>query len=66
MVKNMPANAGVTKDVSSIPGLEIAPISPGNRKWQPIPDSCWGQSMDRGAWQTAVHGVEKKQTWLSD
>ena len=25
MVKNMPANAGVTRDASSIPGLEIGP-----------------------------------------
>ena len=22
--------------------------------------------MDREAWHTAVHGVEKSQTWLSD
>ena len=27
--------------------------------------SCLENSMDRGAWQTIVHGVTKSQTWLS-
>ena len=32
----------------------------------PLQDSCLGNPMDRGAWQTAVHGVTKSQTRLSD
>ena len=27
---------------------------------------AWRHPMDRGAWQAAVHGVTKSQTWLSD
>ena len=27
---------------------------------------AWRIPMDRGAWQAAVHGVSKSQTWLSD
>ena len=26
----------------------------------------WETEKDRGAWSTAVHGVAKNQTWLSD
>ena len=43
MVKNLPANAG---DRSSIPGSERAP---GERNGYPLRDSCWENSMDRGA-----------------
>ena len=32
----------------------------------PLQDSCLGNSMDRGAWWTTVHGVTKSQTRLSD
>ena len=28
--------------------------------------SCLENSMDRGAWQATVHGVEKSRTWLID
>ena len=38
---------------------------PWNRKWQPIPVSCWDNPMHRGAWWATVHGVAKRQTWLS-
>ena len=27
---------------------------------------AWRIPIDRGAWQVAVHGVVKSQTWLSD
>ena len=32
------------------------------RKWQ---YSCLENSIDRGAWQATVHGINKSQTWLS-
>ena len=32
----------------------------------PLQDSCLENSMDRGAWWAAVHGVVKSQTRLSD
>ena len=32
----------------------------------PLQYSCLENSMDGGAWLTAVHGVAKSQTWLSD
>ena len=33
---------------------------PWRRKWQPLQYSCLRKSMDRGAWQTRVHGVAKE------
>ena len=56
MVKNPPGNAGDIKDMSSIPGLGR---SPGEGNGNPLHDSCLENSMDRGAWQTAVHRVPK-------
>ena len=53
-------NAG---DPSSIPG---SGRSPWRRKRQPTPYSCLENPMDRGAWQTIVHGVTKSRTRLSD
>ena len=32
----------------------------------PLQYSCLENSMDRGAWQTTIHGVAKSWTWLSD
>ena len=32
----------------------------------PLQYSCLGNPMDRGAWQTIVHGVTKSQTQLSN
>ena len=32
----------------------------------PLHYSCLENRMDGGAWCTAVHGLEKSQTWLSD
>ena len=62
MVKNPPADAGASGDVGSIPGLGRSPRV-GNGK--PLQYSCLENSMDRGAWQGTVHGVEKSQTRLS-
>ena len=47
----------------SIPGSGRAP---GRGNGNPLQCACQEVSMDRGAWWTAVHGVVKSQTWLSD
>ena len=54
MVKNPLANAGDTRDVGSIPGLGRAP-GVGNDNL--LQYSCLENSMDRGAWRAAIHGV---------
>ena len=33
---------------------------PWRREWQPTPDSCLENSMDRGAWWATAHGVAEK------
>ena len=53
MVKNLPANAGVT---GSIPG---SGRSPGEGNGNPLQYSCLGNPMGRGAWQAIVHRVAK-------
>ena len=43
-------------------------ISPSNEhpgNGNPLPYSCLGNPMDRGAWWATVQGVAKSQTWLS-
>ena len=50
-------------DPGSIPGLGRSP-GKGNGKLLQYP--CLENPMDRGAWRTAVHGVAKSQTRLSD
>ena len=47
VVKNMPANAGDTKDVGSIPG---SGRSTGGGHGNPFQYSCLENPMDRGAW----------------
>ena len=59
MVKNSPANAGDSRDVSSIPGLGKSPGVGNDNSTQ---DSCLENSANRGAWQATVHGVTKSQT----
>ena len=54
MVKNLPANAGDPRDTVSILGSERFP---GERNGYPLQYSCLENSMDRGAWQTIVHGA---------
>ena len=58
VVKNLPANAGVTGDTGSIPGLGRSAGENGN----PLQYSCLGNSTGREAWQATVHGVTKSQT----
>ena len=56
MVKNLPANAGDIRDVSSIPGLGR---SPGGGRGNPLQNSGLEGPMDRGVWQATVHRVTK-------
>ena len=57
VVKNLLANAGNVRDTGLIPGLGRS-LGEGNGK--PLHYSCLDNSMDRGAWQAIVHGVEKE------
>ena len=56
-VKNLPANAGDTRDTGSIPELGGFP---GVGNSNPLQYSCLKNSMDRGAWWAAGHGVIKE------
>ena len=40
--------------------------TPWRKNGNPLQYSCLEESMDRGAWQVAVYGVTKSQTWLSN
>ena len=61
MVKNLPDNVGDVRNVGSIPGLGR---SPGEGNGNPLQYSCLENSMDRGVWWAAVHGVTKSWIWL--
>ena len=60
-VKNLPANAGDTRDAGSIPGLGR---SPGEGHSNPLQYSFLENPMDRGAWPATVHRVAESQTQL--
>ena len=55
--------AGDTREAVSIPG---SGRSPGEGNGNPLQYSCLEKPEDRGAWQTAVHGVAKSQAQLSN
>ena len=59
MVKNLPANAGDVREVSSIPGSGRS-LEGGNGN--PLQYSCLENSMDRGAWRATIHGVTNSWT----
>ena len=59
LVKNIPANAGDSKYMGSIPG---SGRSPGEGNGNPFQYSCLENSMDREVWQASVHGVAKSWT----
>ena len=59
MVKNLPAKAGGSRSLGSVPELGR---SPGIGKSNPLQYSCLGNPMGRGAWQTTVHAIEKSWT----
>ena len=60
VVKNLPANAGDTRDTGSVPGLGR---SPGVGNGTPLHHSCLENIMDRGAAKSqTVYGATKNQT----
>ena len=61
VVKNPPANAGDTGGGGSVPE---SGRSSGEGNDNPLQYFCLGNSMDRGAWRTIVHGVTKSRTRL--
>ena len=54
MVKNLPANAGDTRDAGSAPGWGRVP---GEGNGSPLQYSCQENPMDRGAWQAPTMGL---------
>ena len=62
MVKNLPANAGDSRDMSVIPQLR-AYSREGNDNL--LQYSCLEHFTDRGTWCATVHGVAKSWTQLS-
>ena len=61
VVKNLPANAGDVRDVSSIP---VVGRCPGRGHGNPLQHSCLENPMDRGAWRATVHRSGKSWTQL--
>ena len=53
VIKNPPASARNIRDKGSIPGS-------GGGNGIPLQYSCLENPMDRGAWRTTVHGVQKE------
>ena len=62
VVKNLPANAGHARGMSS---TSVLGRSPGVRDGKALQYSCLENPMDRGAWWATVHGVTESQMWLS-
>ena len=58
VLKNLPANAGDSGDVGSIPGTGR---SPGVGNGNPLQYSCLRNRVDIGARWATVHGVTKSQ-----
>ena len=56
VIKNLPVNAGDTRDEGLIPG---SGRSPGKGHGNPLQYSFLENPMDRGAWWATVHGVAK-------
>jgi len=58
-LNNLPA----VREMGSIPGLGRYP---GEENGYSLQYSCLENSMNRGAWRAAVHGVAKSQTQVND
>ena len=63
VVKNLPANAGDTRDVGLIPG---SGISPGEGNGKPLQYFCLENSLGTGIRWTTAHGSTNSQTQLRD
>ena len=61
VVKNLPGNAIVLRDVSCTSGLGR---SPGEENGNLLQYSCLENPTDRGAWRATDHGVTKNKTQL--
>ena len=61
--KEFPAIAGVARGAGVIPQ---SGRSPGVVSSNSLQHSCLENSMDRGAWWAAIHGVAKSRTGLSN
>ena len=59
MVENLPANAGDTRDVGSVPE---SGRSPREGNGYPLQHSCLGNSTDTGAGWATVQGVAESDT----
>ena len=59
MVKNLPANAGVVRDVDSLPRSGRYPEEGNDNLLQ---YSCLGNPMSRGAWWAIVQGAQELET----
>ena len=62
MIKNLPANAGDSRDVSLISGLGKSPEVGNNT---PVQYSCLENSISRRALWATIHGTAKSWTLLS-
>ena len=62
MIKNLPANAGNTRDAGLIPGLGRFP---GEGHGNPLQYSCLENPMDRGAWRAtqSIGSQEVRYDW---
>ena len=64
---NEPAcNAGDPEDAEDAGSIPRSGRSPGGGNGNPLQHSQLENTMDRGAWQAAVHGVTKSWTRLSN
>ena len=62
-----PSGGSDGKEYAGYPGsIPGSGRSPGEGNGNLLQYSCPDNFMDRGAWQAAVHGVEKSWTWLRD
>ena len=61
MIKNLPADAGDTGDMGSVPGLGRS-LAGGHGHL--LQHSCLENPMDRGVWWATVQRVAKSQTQI--
>ena len=61
VVKNPPSDEGNAGDGGSIPGSGSG-RSPEGRNCNSLQNSCWDNTMDRGAWWTKVHGIAESDS----